>query len=398
MKRYVSINRKKAFLVLLFFIYLLLLTGCWDRIETNEMAIVLTTAIDKSKDQTKVSVQILIPQGEKSGQHGAGGEDKSTIVRTALGKSITDAMSKIQAKTSRELFWGQCRVYIFGEQLAKEGLHDEIDFLVRHPEPRNRSYLFVSEGEAAHLLTLQSPLEGYIGQSLRKLADERMSAVITLKDFQQMITGQAGGAILPYINTKTLEQIEEKETLGPILETSIFKRDKMIGKIDQKMTKGVLWLRNEIQEAVVAVKPQNGRGTITMELTQELTDIVPKIENNKWKIVANIRTEGSIVENATDLDVMKPEINKMIQKKLAKDIQQRITQTLEEVQKGMKADIFHFAEAFERKYPDKWDKAKAQWNKVFPQVEVDFDIKAYVRRPGVSTRPAGLPKQKEEKK
>ncbi|KEK23449.1 Ger(x)C family spore germination protein [Bacillus gaemokensis] len=398
MKCYVSINRKNAPLVPLFFTCFLLLTGCWDRVETNEMAMVLTMAIDKSKDQLKVSVQILIPQGEKSGQHGAGGENKTTIVRTALGKSITDAMSKIQAKTTRLLFWGQCRVYIFGEQLAKEGLHDEIDFLIRHPEPRNRSYLFVSEGEAAHLLTLQSPLEGYIGQSLRKLADERMNAVITLKDFQQMITGEAGGAILPYIKTKNLEQVEEKETLGPILETSIFKRDKMIGKIDQKMTKGVLWLRDEIHEAVVGVKPQNGRGIITVELIQAHTDIVPKIENNKWQITANIKTEGSIVENATALDVMKPEINKMLQKKLAKVIQQRITQTLEEVQKGMKADVFHFAEAFERKYPEKWDKVKDRWNKVFPQVEVELDIKIHVRRPGVGTRPAGLPKQEEGKK
>lgn len=399
MKPYVSINRKKAFLVLLYFTWPLLLTGCWDRIETNELAIVLTTAIDKSKDQTKVSIQVLIPQGgEGNKQHGASGGDKTTIVRTALGKSITDAMSKIQAKISRELFWGQCRVYIFGEEVAKEGLHDEIDFLVRHPEPRNRSYLFVSEGEAAHLLTIQSPLEGYLGKSLRKLADERESAVITLKDFQQMITGEAGGAILPYINTKNFEQIEEKETVGPIFKTSIFERDKMIGKIDEKMTKGVLWLRNEILEAVVSVKPQNEKGTITMELTQGQTDIVPKIENNKWKITANIRIEGSIVENSTDLDVMKPEINKMLQKRLAKVIQQRINQTLEEVQKGMKADIFHFAEAFERKYPNKWDKAKTKWDKIFPQVEVDLDIKTYVRRPGLGTRPAGLPKQEEEKK
>ncbi|MFI8708546.1 Ger(x)C family spore germination protein [Bacillus sp. NPDC077411] len=399
MKRYVPISRKKSLLVLLVFICLLPLTGCWDRIETTEMAIVLTTTIDKSKDQTKVSVQVLIPKGEKSaGQAKAGGDDKSTIVRTALGKNVSDAMSKIQAKTPRELFWGQCRVYIFGEQAAKEGLHDEIDFFVRHPEPRNRSYLFVSEGDAAHLLTLQSPLEGYIGKSLRKLVDERMGPVVTLKDFQQMVTGEAGGAILPYINTKNLEQIEEKETLGPILETSIFKKDKMIGKINSEMTKGLLWLRNEILEAVVAVKPQGETETITMELTQEHTDIAPKIENNKWKITANIRTEGSIVENATNLDVMKPEINKMIQKKLAKAIQQRLNQTLEKVQKEMKTDVFHFAEAFERKYPDKWDKVKDRWDEIFPQVEVGIDIKAYVRRPGLGTRPGGLPKQEGEKK
>lgn len=400
MKLYSSMNRTKVFLGLPMFTCLLLLTGCWDRTETTHLAIILATAIDKSKDQTKVSVQILVPQGAVSdGHHGTGG-DKATVVRTAVGKNFSDAVSKIQGKTSRKLFWGQCRVYIFGEKVAREGLRDEIDFLVRHPEPRNRSFLFVSEGKAGPILKIQAHLEGFIGKSLKELVDERIGVVITLKDFQQMITGAAGGAILPYINTKTFKQVEEaeNETVEPIFGTAIFKGDSMIGKIDQKMTRGVLWLIDELQGTGVTIKPKNEEGTITLDPIREHTDIVPKIENGKWKINVKIRAEGSIVQNSTDLDVMNPEVNKMLQKELGKAIEQRINQALERVQKEMKTDVFDFAAAFERKYPEKWDEAKNRWDEIFPQVEVGFDLKAYVRRPGLSTKSTGLPKQGSEKK
>jgi spore germination protein KC len=400
-KLYFYKNLTKAFWGLLLFTCLLLLTGCWDRTETTHLAIILATAIDKSDDQTKVSVQILVPQAaESDGQHGSstGG---ATIVRSALGENVADAISKIQGKTSRKLFWGQCRVYIFGEKVAIEGLHDEIDFLVRHPEPRNRSFLFVSEGEAGPVLSIQPPLEGFIGKNLKELVDERVGVVISLKDFQQMITGVAGGAILPYINTETFKQVEEteNETVDPILGSAIFKRDSMVGKIDQKMTRGVLWIIDELQGTGVTIKPKNEEGSITLDPIREHTEIIPKMENGKWKINIKIKAEGSIVQNSTDLDVMNPKVNKMLQKEMGKAIEKRINQALEQVQKEMKSDVFDFASAFERKYPAKWDEEKDRWDEIFPQVEVGFDLKTYVRRPGLSTVPGGLPpKQESEKK
>jgi spore germination protein KC len=393
-------NRTKASLGLFLFICLFLLTGCWDATETNHLAIVLATAIDKSDDQMKVSVHILVPQGAQSdGHHGTGGSG-AIIVRSALGENVADAISKIQGKTSRKLFWGQCKVYIFGEEVAKDGLSEEMDFLVRHPEPRNRSFLFVSEGEASSILKIQSTLEGFIGRALKELVDERVGVVITLKDFQQMMNGEAGGALLPYINLETLKKVEEigKDTVEPTFGTAIFKRDRMVGTIDQGITRGVLWLTDELQGTGVTIKPKNEGGTITLDPVRENSAIVPKIENGKWKINVKIKAEGSIIQNSTHLDVMNPEVNKMVEKEMEKAIEIRINQALEQVQKEMKADVFDFASAFERKYPAKWNEAKDRWDEIFPTVEVGIDLKTYVRRPGLSSRTSNLHKQESEKK
>lgn len=43
-------------------------------------------------------------------------------------------------------------------------------------------------------------------------------------------------------------------------------------------------------------------------------------------------------------------------------------------------------------------KVKKEWDGNFPTVEVTYDIKGFSRRPGFSTTPQGLPKEKGKKK
>ena len=45
----------------------------------------------------------------------------------------------------RKIFWGQCKVFIFGEEVAKEGIQGHLDFLLRHPQIRERAYAYVAK-------------------------------------------------------------------------------------------------------------------------------------------------------------------------------------------------------------------------------------------------------------
>lgn len=402
MNRIASGQKTKAFFLLLFCFSLLLLAGCWDRRELNDMSIVLGAAIDKQKGKNvEVTVQVLVPQAtggsQKSGM--GGGSGTQVLIRSAVGRNMADAMSKVQIKFPRKLFWGQCKAYIFSEQVAKEGLHEEIDFLIRHPEARVRSHLFVSKGNAGSILALHPPLEHYLGEALRKLAEERIGVNITLKDFQQMVIGEAGGAVLPYIQIlPTIHGEPKKESIAYFIGTAIFQRDKMVGTMNEKVTRGLLWLRNEIQVTSVTMKFNKGDGTVSLDPIRVHTDLIPNIENRKWKMTVRIDAEGVIIENATNADLSNSEMTPKIQNELKKVIEKRIHKALDQAQKSMKVDVFRFAEAFDRKYPGEWDKVKDQWDQVFPQVQVALDIRTYVRRTGMATRPAGLPQQEIGKK
>ncbi|MGP0690229.1 Ger(x)C family spore germination protein [Priestia aryabhattai] len=401
MSLFLNRNIIKTLTILLFFSASFLLTGCWDRREVNDTALVLGAAIDKGKGkQIKLTVQVLIPQAASSQQQGGGGAGPSSqvLMRSAVGENMADAMSKLQVELPRKIFWGHCKTYIIGEKLARKGgLHEQIDFLLRHPEPREHAYLFVSKGKAADILEFKPTLELYAGEGLRKLSKMHIFVSTTIKDFEQMVTGDAGGALLPVINMVPFIHGNKEETVPSITGTAIFKRDKMVGQIDFKVTRGLLWLRNEVEATAVTIKPKKGE-SISLDPIRETTKLIPTIKNGKWKILAKITSEGTIVQNGSNLDVMSPQITKRIEKDVEKDIKERINQSLKQVKKGMNVDAFGFADAFHRKYPKEWAKVKDHWDTVLPDVDVKVDIKTRVRRPGLSTTPAGLKEKEVEKK
>ncbi|MDN3015894.1 Ger(x)C family spore germination protein [Paenibacillus sp. BSR1-1] len=401
MNHFLSQSMTKLFLVLLLFSASFLLTGCWDRREVNDTALVLGAAIDKEKGENiKLTIQVLIPRAVSGGQQGAGGggEGPTVLVRSAIGENMADATSKLQTEFPRKIFWGHCKVYIIGTKLAKAGgLHKQIDFWLRHPEPRERADLFVSVGKAANILELQPPLELYVGQALRKLSEMHIGMSVTVKDFEQMLKGDTGTALLPLIKTLPPLTGNKQETIANIIGTAIFKKDKMVGQIDTKVTRGLLWLRNEVEVTAVTVNPKKGE-TISLDPIREKTKLIPTIKNGKWKILAKITSEGTIVQNGSHLDIMSTDITKRIEKELEKDIKQRLNLPLIQVKNGMNVDAFGFADAFHRKYPKEWEKVKDHWDKVLPQVDVKIAIKTRIRRPGLTTTPAGVPENEVEKK
>ncbi|MFC4770292.1 Ger(x)C family spore germination protein [Effusibacillus consociatus] len=381
------------------------LAGCWDRRELNDVLLVSAVAIDKKDDKIEVSIQMIIPramgggQGGLGGGGGGGGGEKPTVVRSQTGVTISDATAKLQEKIPRKIFWGHTKVLILGEQLAKEGIREHVDFIARQPEPRLRMSVFVGKGKAADLLVVLPSLERYSAEQMRELAEFRFGMEVTVKELLEALRGESGAAALPWLEEVAPRQGEEKDkTTVRLNGTAVFKKDKMVGYINDEVTRGVLWLRNEIRRATVTVEPKEGEGRVSLEMLRAKTELIPQIENGKWKMTVKAVTEDDFAENTTSLNPMNPIVVKIVEQEAEKDLEYRIRMALNEVQKGMKADILGFAEAFHRKYPEQWETAKDRWDKIFPNVEVKVLAKAFIRRPGLSTVPPAVPEKEVKKK
>lgn len=388
---------KKIGLFLWLSLNLFLLAGCWDRTEVNDLALVSGIALDKKEDKgIELTIEMPIPKLISGGQTtGGGGGKGGTLTRSGEGTTIADAISNLQEKIPRKLFWGHTKVIVISEKLAEEGIREPLDFLARHSEPRLRSYLFVSKGKAKDVMALQSPLERSPGEVLRELAKFKVLKETTLKEILQSLVSDARTASVPMIDIMPPQKGNSKlETIGYINRTSIFKKDKMIGDIDDRLTRGVLWIINEIEQAHVTMRPEEAKGGyISSILLRSHTDLLPQIKNGKWMMTVKVRTEDDLILNGTNLNLMNPKLVHMLEKELKKTIENRIQETLQEVQKEMKADIFGFADAFHRKYPEKWANMKDNWDEIYSQMEVKVEVNSYIRRPGLSTNPQGLPEE-----
>lgn len=384
---FIPIRGKLPVLFILFFSPLFL-SGCWDRHELNDLVLVPAAAIDKKSDHTlELSVVVIVPKGDTSqqGAGGGGGTGMQTFVRSGTGKTLAEAVSKLQELLPREIFWGICKVFIIDKELAEDGISSHLDFIMRYPQLREQTKIFISEGKGKDILSLMPPLERDISEVLRELTQLKIGMDVNSKDLAEMLISDSGDLGIPLIRILPSNSGDEKKTIGYISGTAIFKKDKMIGQIDDSVTRGVLWLRNEIKLSMVSLKPPGADGYVSMKLLGGKTKLIPKIENGKWKMTVQVVTEDDIAQNNTNWDAADPQVAKRMQKLLERKIEEKVELALNKVQKEMQADILGFADTFHRKYPKTWKREKYRWDAIFPDVEVSFDVRAYVRRQGMNS-------------
>lgn len=92
----------------------------------------------------------------------------------------------------------------------------------------------------------------------------------------------------------------------------------MVGKISESTTRGLLWLRGEIEEYTVNVKPKNEQGVVSIVPVLTRVNLTPKIQGGEWKMIVNIKTEGMVVQNNTDLDLSHKTSEKRFNKPIGK--------------------------------------------------------------------------------
>ncbi|WP_372632712.1 Ger(x)C family spore germination protein [Cohnella sp.] len=386
---------------------LFLLSGCWDRTEVNDLALIMAAGIDKkSESSIELSVQIFIPKASGGGGgvgggmgNGGGGGGEQTLVRSQEGVTIADAMAKLQAKIPRKIFWGHGEVFIIGEKLARDGIREHADFLMRNPETRERADLFVCRGQAKAALELIPPLERSSAEVLREMAITQIGIKTTVKDLAQMLSGDSGAAAVPWVEIlPPKSKKKEKQTIPYITGTALFKEDKMVGKMDAQTTKGLLWVRDEVKLATVTVRPEEAEGFVSARMLRSKTGFIPKIGEDGWKLTVKIETTNEIVQNTTRLSMLNPEHVKEIEKEAEEEIEHYVRIALLRGQKKLHTDVFGFADAFRRKYPKQWNKEKGRWDEIFPEIEVEVEAKVRIIRPGMSSEGAVRPEDEVRKK
>lgn len=376
-----------------------LLSGCWSRVELQDLGIITATAIDYLDDgETRVSVQIFIPRTITTGQGGEDPSAGSTFVREGTGDNLATAIANLQEHVPRRLFWGQCKIYILGEELAKKGIRNEIDFLVRHPSPRGNSLLFVSEGEAMEMLTLVPPLERYSGEALRKLVEEESGIKTTLRDVDMALMGTSESVSMPYIKKLELTEQAKKpnETIPIIHGTAIFKEDQMAGTLNKEEARSLLWLKDEVKRSTISIKLEGEDGEIAMTPTSGKVKFSPEIADGNWIMNLHIGISGDIVQNETHLNLMNKDVIKTIEKEYETGLRERISKTIEQLQKEFHADAANFGRRFHQKYPNEWNKVKDNWDEKYSEIEIKIQVKAKIKGPGYIGPPAALPRNEVE--
>lgn len=359
-------------------VMIFVLAGCWSRVEINDIAIVTATAIDKMRDgKIRIALQVAIPKKlGPVGAGGSGGEMETTMLISETGENVMDASRKLQEKFPRRIFFSHSRNIIIGERAAKDGVFPILSFFARGREARLRGFILFSKGEAAHILKPAPNIERYTSEAIREELKAGVGLRIMQKDFIDMLTTEGISPSAPQVVIRSAEKGRKNAELNlAVSGTAVFRQDKLVGWINDRDTRGLLWLRNEVEKSniTVTVPKEKGGGKIGTQLLTGKTKVKPILEQGKVKMKVNVHAEVELFENGSSLDLGNPEVLQYVQNLLEMDVKKRMQSALYKAQKQFHSDIFGFGNALYRTYPKLWkERFKKQWAEEFPELEVSI--------------------------
>ena len=375
----------KKIKIFLFFLTTLLLTGCGNYRELNDLAITTGIAFDIKDDQYIVSY--MIANSNKAETDSKSSETKITVYE-GIGNTISSAYMDLNSKNPKIPYISHLEVVIISEDLAKQGMLETLDFLMRNPESRKEFYIVLSKDvKAGTLLKTLAPLESFPSQNIAEIikSNKDDQSTIIMQKYSDVITDLLDQGVEPIINGIELEGDKEEGQTQDSLEKAtpsatmkidtigIFKKDKLLGWTNHDETVGINIINNSAGFVLLETKCDDKYMTSTLKDIK--TEPVITFENNIPKIKLKIKADGAILEMQCKRNLEETKVMKELEKDFSERLKQIINETLNTTQKKYKSDIFGFGNYIYKNNLKKWNVIKDKWDEeIFPNITIDVAV------------------------
>ncbi len=414
-------------------VYLLLsptLSGCWDYVEYEDLAQITALGSDYNPQTNEITITIQYPSIKRTKSGGAGGAETGApewVVHSATGQNTFDAMSKLQEVVPQRLFYGYIKVFIVGEEMARYKLWDLFALVDRTPVMRSSAYIAVAEGTAEYAIKTIDPSQLSAGDKIHKLIqlipESGSASAVTMNE---LLEDLAIGGLEPSIplisieattdnlsgktgqkqsgegkkDEKAQEPQGKQATTDPHKEhpgmlriggMAAFHGDKLVGKLDDRESRGVNFIRGK---KIHAYKVSEAAGETAVDqlyfrILESKSAIKVRLENGRPTVAVTIGVKADLRKyyGHEGADFLFGEALDHIEEKLAESVRGDVEAALKRGQGELRTDIFGFGFALYRKYPRAWkEEFLEQWRDIFPDIPVTVQINAKVVNVGITTR------------
>jgi len=358
--------------LILLILPLLLLTGCYNYRELNELAIATAVEVDKIEDEFHLLVQVANPKNPKDA---SSSNQPQFVTYEGKGKTIQEAFRNIIKSSSIKIYGMHIQLLIITENIAKEDLSSMLDFFFRNTEIRKEFYVLVdTTPNNDELLKVLTPVINLSSQNILNSLETNnkhmgISNLVTFNDLMDIYLDDNKELILPtiyiegnYEEGKTEENLKSTESDANILlgNMAIFKDEKLLGYLNKKQSIAVNIINNNVKDVLITHECNKNKYT-TEEITFDKTDI--KIDLKKLKVTINIKGSGYIAEYGCEGDLTKEKTINKIKNNLNNYIEKELKKTITEINQKYNTDIYNFKDMIYKQNPKYFNKIKDNYYK-----------------------------------
>jgi Ger(x)C family germination protein len=391
-------RRVKLLLILLFLI--ILLTGCFDKSELEELAYVIVIGIDKGEvNGFEVTYQIGNPQVGSSDRVSAGKEPASEIITLTVPDLVT-VRDLANISVSREVTYSHLKVIITGEELARSGEAFKLfDSVLRDEAIKQEVMLIVSKEKASEFIRgneheLETRPHKHYDFMSRRWEETGLVPDATLLRFIPRTLDDAGLFLSTYATAKKGETIYgyedqylagqvKKEGGNPIqmIGSAVLKEGRMIGTLNGEATKVVMLLRpQKVRRSMLAsyadplVKGQRIAArwmkTEPTRIKMNLSTDIPKID-----VVVPIKMMILAIDSGIDY-VEDLERQKLLKDSIASSLERKSMEVIKKTQQEFKGDPFQWYLIARQQFWTLDEYKNYDWMKKYPRAEINvkYDI------------------------
>lgn len=392
-------NRLKRIFLLFMLFTFLLLAGCWDRREIEDIGFVLGLGIDqveteeekeqeqgevKKKRHISIVNHFIIPE-MMSGENGGGNKKNYKNVITE-GDNVFQILRELSTTVEHPPNFEHLKVIIISEDVARSiNLGKLVNFFLRNQETRRTTKIFIAEGRARDVFESETILVNDLAIKMLQITENatrnlRIAPELDLGEMSEKLTAETSFVVQRVITTQKKSRISGAAVIQG-------KSRKMVGWLSEAEMEGLNWINGKGKMGVVESKEDKKDEVVAYEVDQIKRKIKPYVKGDKISFVVEIETEGALredwafSENAFDHNYIQ-----RMEKTTEEEIKRTVDKALVKVQKEMKVDVVGFGKELSFQYPKVWEKVKNNWESRFSQVPIEVRVNVQIREFGTKGR------------
>jgi spore germination protein KC len=380
----------------------LLLSGCWERRELNEMAFVLGMGLDKAESGYRVTMQVVIPSSISSQSvGGTSGGGVPVVVSSFTVPTIYEADRQYTLISSRTAYKGHIRVLVVGEELARAGIAETLDVLKRSREPRNDYYVMVAKGTTAEeVLKVLTPLDKIPANKLFSSLDKSYkisakTAAVPLNRFVDDLLYEGINPVLTGVEVvgnasegdkmSSLEQSIPKASLQ-YRSLAVFKKDRMVGWLSDKETIGYNYITDNVVKTSGNVIGDDGR-PIVIEAIRTTTKRKMKMVGGEPHIYIHVKAECNVEEVQSKDNLEAQSVIRQLERKSEETIILRMETAVKQINERFNADIMGYGQLIYRANPKAWARLQqTKGDNYLKSLPVHYKASVSINRIGVTDK------------
>lgn len=395
---------RNVFIFILIIVFIIAFSSSYLSLSIDNLAYVLVIGIDKGKDNN-LEVSFQFSTASKSTESGST-EKTPTVMDTVTAPSLSTAVNLMDSYMGKELNLSHCKVIIFSEELAQEGISEEIYTLINDTQIRPSANIVVSKCNAKFYMEQTSPeLENLISKYYEIFTNSSkytgFKPNATIGDFFNAIIcktcepvailggistekpeNQGNNHIQENYNVKSNQSPIEGENGSENIGIAAFKDDKLVGELCALETTTYLAISNHIDRFLISVPdPDDVNSYIDIYLYPNGNTNVD-IDTSTASPFIKVKTgfTGRIYSMSNNSQYLKPELLKNISETCNKYLESVFSDYLYKTSKEFKSDINGFGKYalgnfFTTEEYDNYNWCNNYQNAFF-EVEIDTSIKS----------------------